>query len=292
MMIKHTFYIAFMCASLLTSQKNCEASSRSQFETTLDTVDTPSPNFTARKPSAIILHYTAGNTDASLGWMTTKDKPSAHYCITPDGTIHQLVKEENRAWHAGAAFWRGNKDINSQSIGIEIVGFGYDGDHVPTGVEKDELVNVSGSNKQWFPFPEPQMEVVFNLVADIQSRYNIPDHMIIGHSDVAPGRKVDPGPLFPWENLHSDRKIGAWPNFDKALQYVEIPDVTTPIWVQKHLRDYGYGVNLTGDFDKQTTMAIQAFQMHFRPENISGEADAETIRILAYLIDQYHYGAI
>lgn len=279
-----------MCAIVSTSITNLKASDGSPFESPLQGImKTPSPNHTARKPRAIILHYTAGSTDASLKWLTTPNTVSAHYCLTPEGEIHQLVREQDRAWHSGKAFWRGHQDINSESIGIEIVGFGFDGEHVPNDCERDHLIQVPGSSKHWFPFTAQQIERASTLIGDIQTRYNIPPHMILGHSDVAPGRKVDPGPLFPWEGLYRNYGLGAWPDFDRPLNCVNIPQDVSAQWVQKHLRDYGYGINITGEFDHQTTMTLQAFQMHFRPSNISGQTDEETITILAHLVDQYHY---
>jgi N-acetylmuramoyl-L-alanine amidase len=148
---------------------------------TLSLIEAPSPNFDARKavPDSVILHYTGMQTgEAAIERLRDPEaKVSAHYVVEEDGRIFRLVAEERRAWHAGAAFWKGVKDINSASIGIEIVNPGHE--------------------FGYRAFPDAQVASVINLLADVRSRWMISDSRILGHSDIAPARKVDPGELFP-----------------------------------------------------------------------------------------------
>lgn len=143
----------------------------------------PSPNYGTRKndltPAFVVLHYTAmASTQAAIDWLCTpKSEVSAHYVISPDGAVTQLVAEEHRAWHAGAGQWCGLEDMNSRSIGIEL------------------------SNTGAQPFPEPQMAALETLLAEMMSRWDIAPAGVIGHSDLAPGRKVDPGRHFDWRRL-------------------------------------------------------------------------------------------
>ncbi len=253
---------------------------------------TPTPNFTDRKPQGIIIHYTAGSTDQSLKWLTTPDTVSAHYLITPEGVIHHMVEETKRAWHAGDAYWLGQSDINSQTIGIELVGYGYDDAHVPEDISRDDTKVVKGSPHKWFSYPDSQINALVELIQDIQSRYVVKPDMILGHSDIAPGRKVDPGPSFPWKKLYENHNIGAWPDVNASLKHTMIPQNVDTLWVQKLLRHYGYNCPITGTKDELTTSCLQAFQMHFRPGEISGQHDEETVKILAHMIEKYRYGII
>ena len=262
-----------------------------QFQSSLEDIaflDTS--NCSERKPQAVILHYTAGSDEDSLEELT-QGAASSNYLIKSDFTIAQIVPESKRAWHAGIASWRGFSDINSLSIGVEITNWGFDGDHVPSDIDLDQCITLSGSSKKWFPFPEEQFQAIANLLIDFKDRWHIRPQFFIGHSDVSPGRKVDPGPLFPWERLHKDFGIGAWPDLEKPLQYIELPPKEKEVlWTQLRLRDYGYFCPLTGELDTKTVSTIQAFQMHFRPTKIDGKPDAETRLTLAHLVDQYHYG--
>jgi N-acetylmuramoyl-L-alanine amidase len=153
----------------------------------------PSPNFDARTrpPDMIVLHYTGMRTgEAALARLRDPAaKVSAHYLVEEDGRIFTLVAEERRAWHAGASFWRGERNVNGASIGIEIVNPGHE--------------------HGYRPFPDAQIEAVIDLVADIRSRWTIADERILGHSDVAPQRKEDPGELFPWRRL-AEAGHGLW----------------------------------------------------------------------------------
>ncbi len=232
-----------------------------------------SPNFGERRgygqPNCLILHYTGMPTgEAALRALTDPAcEVSSHYLVWEDGAIDQLVAERDRAWHAGRGSWKGEADLNSASIGIEIVNPGHEG----------------GSP----PFPEGQIESTIALVRDIAARWSIAPERILAHSDIAPARKRDPGEAFPWATLWRNG-VGHWtepaPLAGPPLfaHEEEGPPVRA---LQALLALYGYGVEITGVFDRQTRQVITAFQRHFRPERVDGEADASTMSTLKALID-------
>ena len=228
----------------------------------------------------LVLHYTAENFDRSLE-LLTKGPVSSHYlvpetAINGQRKVYQLVPENKRAWHAGVSGWQNRTNLNDSSIGIEIVNLGF--------IDK-------GGESSWYNFPEYQIELVGDVCKDIINRHGINPTRIVGHGDIAPGRKVDPGPLFPWKTLH-DNGIGAWYDEDEKnivqeiIQYKNKPlDIN---WIQKILRMYGYPINETGESDEQTACVIKAFQMHFRPTDYSGNPDPETCAILQSLVSKYY----
>ena len=232
----------------------------------------PSPNHgerrDARKPDCILLHYT-GMPDAAGALQRLCDpaaEVSSHYLVNEDGAILQLVPEARRAWHAGAARWKTETDLNSSSIGIEIVIYGHDG-----GLP---------------PYPEAQIEAVAALCADIASRHAIAPERILGHSDVAPGRKRDPGEHFPWDVLHG-RGIGHWvaPAPIRGGRFLSRGETGQPVEVlQSMLAFYGFPCPVTGTYDAQTEAVVAAFQRHYRPAQVDGVADASTITTLRDLI--------
>jgi N-acetylmuramoyl-L-alanine amidase len=192
---------------------------------------------------------------------------SSHYLVWEDGRIDQLVPERERAWHAGQAFWKGESDLNSISIGIEIVNPGHDG-----GLP---------------PFPDAEIEAVIALARDICARWAIRPERVLAHSDVAPLRKRDPGEAFPWARL-ARAGVGHWvapaPLSDGAL--FKPNEEGAPVRaLQALLALYGYGVELTGVYDRLTRAAVAAFQRHFRPARVDGEADASTVATLKALIE-------
>ena len=214
----------------------------------------PSPNHDERPVGAIIdmlvLHYTGmESAEAAIDRLCDPQaKVSAHYVIHEDGRIVQLVTEERRAWHAGVASWRGNTDINARSIGIEMVNPGHE-----FGLK---------------PFPEKQMAALETLVLDIVQRHPLPRRNVVGHSDVAPRRKVDPGELFDWSRLYKCG-IGVWPEGGEGGGMNEQQAGVL-------LRDFGYEID-----DLSKTLA--AFQRHFRPVEINGKLDSETVQLLSGL---------
>jgi N-acetylmuramoyl-L-alanine amidase len=232
-----------------------------------------SPNHGERRglgrPNCLILHYTGMPTgQAALDLLTNPaSEVSSHYLVWEDGRIDQLVAEDRRAWHAGKAQWKGETDLNSASIGIEIVNPGHDG-----GLP---------------PFPDLQIEAMIALGRDLCARWAIPPERVLAHSDVAPLRKRDPGDAFPWERLWRSG-VGHWappapPNGAPLFRHQEEgPPVRS---LQAMLALYGYGLDLTGIFDRHTRAVVAAFQRHFRPERVDGEADASTVATLKALIE-------
>ena len=219
-------------------------------------LETPSPNHEARVEDAaidmLVVHYT-GMASAAAALQRLCDpaaKVSAHYLIDEDGSVHRLVAEDRRAWHAGVASWRGVADVNARSIGVELVNPGHE--------------------FGYRPFAEPQMEAFRALAAEIIARHAIPARNVVGHSDVAPSRKSDPGEFFDWRGL-AEAGIGLWP---RPADHLE----TVAERIVEMLADYGYD---TGD----AAAAVKAFQRHFRPARVNGRIDPETARLLAGLVD-------
>lgn len=232
----------------------------------------PSPNHgerrDGRRPDMLVLHYTGMPVEGeALQWLCNPvSEVSAHYFVFEDGGVLQLVPEARRAWHAGVGSWAGDTDINSRSIGIEIANAGH-----PGGLP---------------PFGDGQVESVIALCRDIASRWGIPPDRILAHSDVAPGRKLDPGEKFPWETLHRSG-IGHWvaPTPIRDGRFFSQGDEGPPVEaLQAMLVMYGYGASITGRFDATTETVVAAFQRHFRPERVDGVADASTITTLRDLI--------
>jgi N-acetylmuramoyl-L-alanine amidase len=231
----------------------------------------PSPNFDERvagRPNLILLHYTGMQTgEAALERLTSAEsKVSSHYVVFEDGRIVQCVAEDKRAWHAGVSHWAGETDINSRSIGIEIVNPGHEFGYPD--------------------FPERQIAAVVALCADILGRRRIrPDH-VLGHSDVAPARKRDPGEKFPWRRL-AHAGIGLWVE-PAAIRTGAVLEPAARggavIRLQQSLAAYGYGIEPTGTYDTATADVVTAFQRHFRPALVDGRADLSTIDTLARLL--------
>jgi len=213
-------------------------------------IETPSPNFNDRPVDLpvdmLVIHYTGMKSCAAAleRLCDPAAEVSAHYLIDEDGTVHRLVAEDKRAWHAGVASWRGHTDINGRSVGIELVNPGHEFGY------RD--------------FPAAQMAALRELALDILDRHPIPPGNVVGHSDVAPTRKTDPGELFDWRGLAADG-IGLWPEGPAELTEESAEDMLIRI---------GYDVS-------DVVAAVMAFQRHFRPERIDGLPDAETAGLLA-----------
>lgn len=228
---------------------------------TLKIIERPSPNHDARAEGPVdilVMHYTGMRTagEALARLCDPEAKVSAHYTVDRDGTVYAHVPEERRARHAGVSYWAGVRDVNSRSIGIEIVNPGHEFGYIP--------------------FAEPQIEAVMALSRDILSRHAISASRVVGHSDVAPNRKQDPGELFPWARL-AENGIGLWP---RSVPAQSAWDFNTFV---DDLRRYGYGV--APDVDWPLEDAIAAFQRRFRPSCINRIPDAECAAILRALLD-------
>ena len=231
----------------------------------LSILDAPSPNFDQRRapPDMLVLHYTGmqSGPEAVTRLRDPEARVSAHYVVNEDGSILRLVAEERRAWHAGRGVWQGETDCNAASIGIEIVNPGHE--------------------FGYRAFPDAQIGAVIDLIGDIRSRWTIPDARIIGHSDLAPDRKTDPGELFPWKRLAGEGH-GLW--FDPAPERIAaLGAPLSPgdeglgvIVLRSGLHRLGYGLKPGGDYDDETRLTVTAFQRHWRPSNIDGAADGET----------------
>ena len=232
----------------------------------------PSPNFGERNkgliPSMIVLHYTGmPDMEGALHRLCTPGTDvSAHYVVLEDGRIVQCVPEAMRAWHAGASHWAGEDDINSCSIGIEICNPGHE-----------------------FGYPDfcaPQIEAVIALCAGISMRHGVAPERVLAHSDVAPGRKRDPGEKFPWAALHA-AGIGHLvpPAPVRGGRFLTAGESGEPVEaLQSMLALYGYGLEITGFFDAATQAVVEAFQRHFRPALVDGVADRSTIETLHLLL--------
>ena len=217
----------------------------------------------------IVVHYTSSGLERSLD-ILKGDGVSSHYLIDESpATIYQLVDENRRAWHAGDSQWQGRTWLNSSSIGIELVNRGY--------IEGEQ-------GRLWYSYSAEQIDALIVLLKDIMQRHGLKPGAIIGHSDIAPQRKVDPGPLFPWKRL-ADAGLLPWPDAavvarQRSLYALQLPDV---VWFQTQLAEQGYKVPEHGQLDPETRNVIAAFQMKYRPTRFDGEPDAETAAILAAL---------
>lgn len=230
----------------------------------------------------LIMHYTALDDTQSLKTLT-EDQVSAHYLVPKEPhsrhgkpVILQLVDENKRAWHAGLSSWNSRTNLNDTSIGIEIVNAGY-------------TRNMLGQ-RTWYPYNEKQVAAITALAKDIINRYQITPDNVLAHSDIAPLRKQDPGKLFPWERLAA-LGIGAWPDRPTVTKFLGDRTPYAPANVkiiQELLKRYGYDqIPQNGIWDEKTQKTISAFQMHFRPGDISGSADAETEAIARALLEKY-----
>jgi len=231
----------------------------------MSVISRSSPNFDERDPAVplqfIILHYTDMLTgEAALELLCDPAaKVSAHYMVEEDGQIFQLVDERKRAWHAGQSSWRGVTNINSASIGIELANPGH--------------------RNGYRPFPALQITALKALMKDIIARHNLSAELApLGHSDIAPSRKEDPGELFPWREL-AQEGLGLWPE-TRAEDYGHAEDGD----IQQLLRAIGYDCPETGTYDRVTRAALLAFQRHYEPENLTGTPEQETVARLRALV--------
>lgn len=217
----------------------------------------PSPNYTMRQNVCIdilVLHYTDMEKDheALQRLCDPQSKVSAHYFITRSGEVLELVSPKYEAWHAGISFWNGHHNINNRSIGIEL--------------------SNPGHSNTYLDFPQPQIQTLIALCRDILERYPIPPSNVVGHSDIAPTRKKDPGERFPWREL-ARHGIGIFPS-PQNISFTN-PLCSIKEFLEK-LASYGYGI----DNNIEPHIYIETFQRHFRPQNLSGQIDTECDQIL------------
>jgi N-acetylmuramoyl-L-alanine amidase len=234
----------------------------------LTLIPAPSPNFNERQHplDMLVLHYT-GMPDgpSALARLREDREPrvSAHYMVEEDGRVFVLVPEDKRAWHAGRSSWRGRDDLNSRSIGIEIVNPGHE--------------------FGYRPFTEPQLAAVLELCQGIRTRWSIPQHNIVAHSDIAPDRKEDPGELFPWKRF-AEAGVGLWPEPVRPEPWMmhgaAMGDAGMTVeGFQRDLATIGYRIDVTTMFDEATAAVVRAFQRRWRPERVTGEGDTVTITL-------------
>jgi N-acetylmuramoyl-L-alanine amidase len=231
--------------------------------------DTYTATYQDSRAQFLVIHFTAQDFPTALHTLT-QQKVSSHYLVRDDPpTIYRLVDENRRAWHAGLSSWKGHTFLNAASIGIEIVNMG------------DAGLGPDGSYPE---YPKAQIDAVVALVKDIVKRHNIPPDRVVGHSDIAPQRKPDPGPKFPWKRL-ADEGLVTWPDpgavAERRAQHEQnLPNVR---WFQERLEKHGFAVPQTGELDAATRRVVTAFQMKYRPARYDGEPDAETAAILDVL---------
>lgn len=225
------------------------------------------PRRNGRRPDLLLIHYTGMRSAAgAVDWLTrAESKVSCHYAVNEQGLITQMVPETLRAWHAGVSHWAGEEDINSCSIGIEV--------HNP------------GHHIDYWAFPAAQMTAVEALCVDIVRRNGIPPERVLGHSDVAPQRKDDPGEKFDWRRL-AKAGVGLWVEpaplqGDAGLAHDERGHAV--LQLQERLRALGYGVPAHGTYDEATRRVVLAFQRHWRQTRCDGRADASTLVTLSRL---------
>ena len=219
----------------------------------------------------LILHYTVADTPQSIK-ILTQEEVSSHFLLSDETppVIYRLVDESRRAWHSGPSFWKGHGMLNANSIGIEIVHPGFRSR--PDG------------SREYLPFPKAQIDALIPLVKDIVKRHEIRAERILGHAEVLPQYKEDPGPTFPWQRL-ADEGIVLWPDAarvaaQRARFEAALPDVA---WFQEAMARHGYFVPKTGLLDETTQRVISSFQMRYRPSNYEGKPDAETAALVQVL---------
>jgi len=246
--------------------------------------------------SIIVIHHTTENFEESLRLLTlpSANSVSSHYLIPEPGDdsygktpmqTYALVPESRRAWHAGVSYWSGKTGLNDQSIGIELVNQTYC-HRDDTGTNEGEVERMC-----FYPdFADAQLALLVELLGEIYDRHpKISPTNIVGHADIAPDRKIDPGPRFPWQRL-ARLGYGAWYDDDVVIRYWEqFKDEPLPLKnVQDALRAYGYNIESTGQADQQTANVLRAFQMHFRPSTVTETATLETTAVLFGLIEKYY----
>ena len=240
-----------------------------------------SPNSSERPAGAqvayLLFHYTVFDLERTLKVFNDPAcKVSAHYVVSLEGDVHETVPETRAAWHAGLSSWGGQESLNGQSIGIEIINDGY-----RERDDQDPGQVVQGDDREWYSYTEAQVEALERLSKEIINRHGIRPENVVGHSDVAPLRKLDPGPLFPWQEL-ARRGVGRWYDLRKTDSSNHIPAIGSGeerAWAAEKLEMVGYALPNEEAFGQ----VVRAFHMHFRPTNICEELNEESLSILAAL---------
>ena len=231
----------------------------------------------------IVVHYTATNNEYSIKELIS-NRVSAHFLVLDedDNTIYNLVPLDQRAWHAGASSFRGRTNLNDTSIGIEIVS---------DGIARDRRndPNRYPPYDAYLEYKPIQIEKVAQIIKYVAARYNIPAKNIVAHSDIAPSRKKDPGAKFPWKELYEKYDIGAWYNESDKQSFMneEKFNATSISDIKEELRKYGYEINRTNEWDRDSRDVVYAFQLHFNPKKATGDMDLETFAILKALNKKY-----
>lgn len=234
----------------------------------------------------IILHYTAINDEQSKRALTERGV-SSHYLITSkaEEAILGLVPERERAWHAGISYFKGRTNINDSSIGIEIVNLGLDKKKLNSSKIKYRFI----PKEYYLPYTDEQIEKTAFLLKKLVDKYGIEPKHILGHSDIAPGRKPDPGPMFPWKELYENYGLGAWYDKKDVEEFYDL-DFAEKYSV-KEIKDeflkYGYDMTENDEWDNKSIQIVQAFQAHFNSDNITGVVDAKTFAIIRALNKKY-----
>ncbi|WP_253306684.1 N-acetylmuramoyl-L-alanine amidase [unidentified bacterial endosymbiont] len=253
-----------------------------------------------RRIRHLVMHYTAGNLASSLQWLAgPQAQASAHYLLsdTPEADgeipIYKLVEPEERAWHAGVSSWHGVNNINFSSVGIEMVNLGFiEAKPLARSVQHafaDEATYRDHQGRQWFCYPKEQIAALIELVAPLIKQYSLTPTRIIGHADIAPGRKQDPGPLFPWYTLACEG-IGAWPRAE-VVEHYQKQLKEKPLTVaqqQAALKEYGYEVPTHGNLDQTTKNTVESFKMHFSPADYFNGTENNSQAMLCALIEEYY----
>ena len=282
-----TLFISFLLASAMSACSSLQSSESSNQNS---------------RVSIVVIHHTTANFGDSLSILTKPSSypVSSHYLIPEPGDetygkkslqTYQLVDESRRAWHAGTSHWAGKNGLNDQSIGIELVNQTW------CHASKDGVNPYSGSPERlcFYPdFADGQIDLLVDLLGEILARHpDVKPTHIIGHSDIAPDRKIDPGPRFPWQRLAS-LGYGAWYDDETVIKYWEqfLREPLPLINIQKALAAYGYNIEPSGEDDQQTRNVTRAFQLHFRPSEVSEEMNVDSTAILFALIDKYYPGKI
>lgn len=289
-LLRTSKYLPLSLASILMTLTACD---------TQDQVVVKSENQDTRV-RVIVIHHTTADFGDSLNILTKRsDYPvSSHYLVPEPGDpsyasgelkLYSLVNEEARAWHAGTSYWAGKTALNDMSIGIELVNQTY--------CLKSKLpIQADAAEQQpericFYPdFAEPQLEILLDLLKGITERHTeVNTTHIVGHSDIAPQRKIDPGPRFPWQRLYR-LGYGAWYDDETVFKYWEQfrNDRPSVLTLQTALNSYGYGIELSGEHDKQSRNVVRAFQLHFVPWKVTGEFDAQTVATLFALLEKYY----